>query len=159
MADWKYNPENYNPNGFTLIPEGNYRVRIDTAENKVSRSGKDMIKLTLSVSGNDSKIWFYLVFDSSSEQMRQMTDQRLGSIYDSFGITSGSMDVYDWEGKTGGAHIRHRPNQNGDMRAEVSYFLTRSKVDALPAWREGSKAPEATAPTEEFGSSIEDIPF
>ena len=54
MADWKYNPENYNPNGFTLIPEGNYRVRIDTAENKVSRSGKDMIKLTLSVSGNDT---------------------------------------------------------------------------------------------------------
>ena len=158
MADWKYNPENYNPNGFTLIPEGNYRVRIDTAENKVSRSGKDMIKLTLSVSGNDSKIWFYLVFDSSSEQMRQMTDQRLGSIYDSFGITSGSMDVYDWEGKTGGAHIRHRPDQNGDMRAEVSYFLTRSKVDTLPAWREGSKTHESTT-TGEFGSSIEDVPF
>ena len=159
MADWKYNPENYNPNGFTLIPEGNYRVRIETAENKVSRSGKDMIKLTLSVSGYNSKIWFYLVFDSSSEQMRQMTDQRLGSIYDSFGITGGSMDVYDWEGKTGGAHIRHRPDQNGDMRAEVSYFLTRSKVETLPAWREGSKAPEPTAPTEEFGSSIEDVPF
>ena len=161
MTDWKYNPENYNPNGFELIPEGNYRVRIDTAENKVSRSGKDMIKLTLSVSGYDAKVWYYLVFDSNSDKMRQMTDQRLGSIYDSFGISSGSTEVYDWEGRPGGAHIRHRPDQDGNMRAEISYFLTRSKVDVLPAWREGSKAaePESASESYDFGSNIESVPF
>lgn len=161
MADWKYNPDDYNPNGFGLIPVGDYRVRIDTAENKVSRSGKDMIKLTLSVSGYDTKVWFYLVFDSSSEKLRQMTNQKLGSIYDSFGINSGSTDVYDWEGKTGGAHIRHRPDQDGDMRAEVSYFLTRKKVDALPAWRSGSSAPgpETSTATDDFGGNIDDVPF
>lgn len=167
MVDWKYNPENYNPNGFELIPVGDYRVRIDTAENKVSRSGKDMIRLTLSVSGYNTKVWFYLVFDSSNEEMRRMTDQRLGSIYDSFGISSGSMEVYDWEGKTGGAHIRHRPDQNGNMRSEVSYFLTRQKVDELPAWGEGPKArdPELESAGDdftsqaEFGGNIDTVPF
>ena len=129
MANWKYNPANYNENGFGLIPEGNYRVRIESAVEKTSRTGKDMVELTLAVSGYNSKIWYYLVFDSSNERMIQMTDQRLGSIYDSFGI----------------ARIRQRADDSGTMRSEVSYFLSRKKVDALPAWIEsGQKAVQAT---------------
>ena len=137
MANWKYNPENYNASGFGLIPEGNYRVRIESALEKTSRSGKDMIELTLAVSGYNSKIWYYLVFDSSSEQMTQMTDQRLGSIYDSFRIEPGDFNMDNWEGQTGGAHIRQRADDSGTMRSEVSYFLSHKKVDALPEWIEG----------------------
>ena len=98
-----------------------------------------MIRLTLSVSGYNSKLWFYLVFDDSSEQMRQYTDQRLGSIYNSFQIEPGNLNVYDWEGKTGGAHIRQKSDTDGTMRSEVSYFLPRRKVDQLPAWIEGRR--------------------
>ena len=143
MANWKYNPENYNANGFGLIPDGDYRVRIEEAEEKVSRTGKDMIQLTLKVSGYNSKIWFYLVFDNSNEQMTQMTDQRLGSIYDSFQIEPGNLNTYDWEGKVGGARIKQKADQNGNMRSEITRFLPRNKVDSLPAWLEGSaKSPQ-----------------
>lgn len=141
MANWKYNPDNYNANGFGLIPDGDYRVRIEEAQEKVSRTGKDMIQLTLQVSGFTSKIWFYLVFDSSSEQMTQMTDQRLGSIYDSFQIEPGNLNTYDWEGKVGGAHIKQKADQNGNMRSEITRFLPRTKVATLPAWVDGNAKP------------------
>lgn len=141
MANWKYNPDNYNANGFGLIPDGDYRVRIEEAQEKVSRTGKDMIQLTLQVSGFTSKIWFYLVFDSSSEQMTQMTDQRLGSIYDSFQIEPGNLNTYDWEGKVGGAHIKQKADQNGNMRSEITRFLPRTKVATLPAWVDGNPKP------------------
>ncbi len=145
MANWKYNPENYNESGFGLIPEGNYRVRIESALEKTSRSGKDMVELTLAVSGYNTKIWFYLVFDSSNAQMTQMTDQRLGSIFNSFNIEPGNFDFDSWEGKTGGARIRQRADNTGTMRSEVSYFLPRTKVDALPAWIEGRGGSAQTA--------------
>ena len=141
MANWKYNPENYNESGFGLIPEGSYRVRIESALEKESRTGKDMVELTLAVSGYSTKIWYYLVFDNSNERMIQMTDQRLGSIYDSFGITPGDFDFDNWEGKTGGARIRQRADNNGTMRSEISYFMTRKKVDDLPAWIEPGQKP------------------
>ena len=186
MADWKYNPENYNSNGYTLIPEGNYRVRIEEAEERTSQSGKAMIKLTLSVSGYTSKVWKYIVLDSSSAEATRRTDQWLGSIYDSFRIESGSLNVYDWEGKTGGARIRHRPDQNGDLRCEVHYFLPRRKVEELPEWQDGTsgqsgqdgqvytkrtiwttgtKRTTGTTGTSsaedvpDFGESITDVPF
>ena len=158
MANWKYNPDNYNPSGYTLIPVGDYRVRIEEAEEKTSQSGKPMIKLTLAVSGYDAKVWKYIVLDSSNVEATRRTDQWLGSIFDSFGIERGNISVYDWEGKTGGARIRQRPDQNGDMRNEVHYFLPRHKVDTLPAWREGSNAPEPTEASD-FGSSLTDVPF
>ena len=139
MANWKYNPENYNENGFGLIPEGSYRVRIESALEKTSRTGKDMVELTLAVSGYSTKIWYYLVFDSSSEFTTQMTDQRLGSIYDSFNITPGDFNFDNWEGKTGGARIRQRANDSGTMRNEISYFISRKKVDALPVWIESGQ--------------------
>ena len=141
MANWKYNPENYNESGFGLIPEGNYRVRIESALEKESRSGKDMVELTLAVSGYSTKIWYYLVFDNSNERMIQMTDQRLGSIYDSFNIEPGDFNFDNWEGRTGGARIRQRADNNGTMRSEISYFMTRKKVAALPAWIEPGQKP------------------
>ena len=113
-------------------------MRIEEAEEKTSRSGKDMIKLTLEVSGYKLKLWKYILLDSSDAEATRYTDQWLGSIYDSFGIERGNTDVYSWEGKTGGARVRHKPDANGDMRAEIHYFLPRKKVDTLPAWQEGT---------------------
>lgn len=149
MADWKYNPDEYNPNRFELIPPGDYRVRIEECEEKYSQTGKDMYKLTLAVSGYSAHIWYYLVFDSSNEETRKYTNQRLGSVYDSFSIPKGNLNPNDWKGKTGGARIKNRL-YNDEMRAEISYFLTRKKVDTLPAWQEGNST-AAKAPSPEFG--------
>lgn len=150
MTDWKYNPDEYNPNGFELIPPGDYRVRIEDCEEKYTQTGKDMYKLTLAVSGHSARVWYCLVFDSSNEEMRKYTNQRLGSVYDSFNITRGNLNPDDWKGKTGGAKIKHRL-YNDEMRAEISYFLTRKKVDALPAWQEGNST-SAKKSTSEFGN-------
>ena len=68
MIDWKYNPDNYNAEGYQLVPPGKYHVRIEDAEEMVSRTGKDMIRLRLKVSGYDSNIWHYMVFDKSSPE-------------------------------------------------------------------------------------------
>lgn len=147
MVDWKYNPENYNEDGHELIPAGDYRVRIDEAAEKVSQSGKDMIRLKLKVNGYNTPVWFYVVFDSSNEEARKRTDQRLGSIYDSFGIPWGNLNPYDWEGKIGGARLKNRTDMNGDMRTEVHYFLSRKKTDILPAFID--EKPKAEKHTEE----------
>ena len=169
MAEWEYNPDDYNPDGYGLIPPGEYRVRIEKCEEKVSQTGKDMFKLTLAVSGYSAHVWCNLVFDSTDEESRRRTNNRLGSVYDSFNIPKGNLNPDDWKGKVGGAKIRHKI-YNEETRAELHYFLTRKKVDALPAWQEGSRAkspvhasdadnfsPEPFNPEEGFGQ--DKIPF
>ena len=158
MVDWKYNPENYNEDGHELIPAGDYRVRIDSADEKVSQSGKDMIRLKLKVNGYSTTVWFYVVLDSSNEEARKRTDQRLGSIFDSFQIERGNLNTYDWEGKIGGARIKNRLDANGDMRSEVHYFLSRKKTDLLPAFQEENEK-KASQSDKSYGESIRDFRF
>ena len=168
MIDWKYDPKNYESESYVVIPAGDYRVRIEEAKEQVSQSGKEMIRLKLKVNGYNIPLWSYLVFDSSSEKMRKRTDQRLGSIYESFGIERGNLNVEDWAGKTGGARVKNRADKDGEMRAEVHYFLNRKKVNGLPAW-EGETSKESESETYgnfDFGTydttaseSSSEIPF
>ena len=151
MVDWKYDPKNYNADGHELIPAGDYRVRIDEAAEKVSQSGKDMIRLKLKVNGYNTPVWKYIVFDSSNEEAHKRTDQLLGSIFDSFGIERGNLNPYDWEGKIGGARLKNRTDMNGDMRTEVHYFLSRKKTDILPAFIE-EKAKDDKQPEDTYGN-------
>lgn len=136
MVNWDYNPDDYNADGYGLIPEGEYRVRIEKCEQILTRTGKDMFKLTLKVSGYNSNVWYYMVFDNTDEEARKRTNQRLGNIYDSFNIPKGNTEPADWQGKTGGVKIKHRLYDE-EMRAEAHYFLKRGKVDKLPEWQEG----------------------
>ena len=142
MIDWKFNPKNYESDSYGLIPAGDYRVRIEEAKEQVSQSGKDMIRLRLKVNGYSIPLWHYVVFDNSTEETRKRTDQRLGSIYESFQIERGNVNPKDWEGKTGGARIKNRTDKDGETRSEVHYFLSRKKVNGLPAW-EGESAEES----------------
>lgn len=146
MLNWKYNPENYNTENQLVLP-GQYRVRIESAEEQTSKTGKPMIKLTLKVSGTNSRIWYYMVFDDSTPEARQWTDSRLGRIYDSFNITPGNLNLYDWKGKVGAAEIKNEPDNQGTMRAAIKHFIQRNKQDILPAWQEHPTAkvnPEMT---------------
>lgn len=139
---WKYKQEDFNPNSFGIIPEGKHRVRIEKAEEQVSRSsGKPMIKLTLAVSGYNSQLWAFQVLDDSDREHEKMTNQRLGTIFDSFGITPGNMNISDWEGKSGGAFIKHEKDAQNNERAKIGYFLFRNEVDKLPAWQNNQPAP------------------
>ncbi len=135
MISWDYNPENYGKQ--RLIPAGKYKARIEEATEKQSKSGKQMIELVLKVSGENSKIWYYLVFDASDAEKKEITDNKLGSIWDSFDIPVGDFNLENWKGKVGAVVIKNKPDQNEEMRAEVSYFIKREKQKDLPPWQEG----------------------
>ena len=161
MAVWTYyDPDDFNENSYGLIPEGKYRVRIEQAEDRVSQSGKDMIRLTLEVSGYSSKVWRNIVLDSSNDEAIKRTNHWLGTIFSSFGITQGNMNLDDWKGKVGGAKIRHKKGADGVTRAEISYFLYRKEVDKLPDWQGGSAGGTINPDMQDFGDSDADrIPF
>lgn len=131
-----YNPDDFSENDYGLIPAGKYRVRIEDAEEATSHSGKNMIKLTLAVSGYRSKMWSYVVLDATTPEQVKATNRRLGAIFNSFGIPEGNMHLDSWRGCVGGAKIRHSKDANDNDRAEVHYFLYRKEVDKLPAWQE-----------------------
>lgn len=133
--------------GYELIPPGKYRVRIDQAEETVSKGGKDMLKLTLSVSGYRSKIWDYIVFDNSSPNARQLTNTKLKAIFDSFNIPkTDSNNPAVWAGKVGAAQIKHEM-YNGEKNAKIHYYLRRETQSTLPPWNDvsGVPAPDGVA--------------
>lgn len=141
MAVWNdYNPDDYDENAFDLIPAGKHRVRIENAEDQVSKTGKPMIKLTLAVSGYNNKLWSYILLDNSTPEAVKQTNRRLGSLWHSFNIQPGNMNFQDWIGRVGGAQVRHSPDLNGNDRAEIHYFIKRQDVDCLPAWQEGKNS-------------------
>ena len=136
MIEWRFNPEDYNPNRFELVPPGDYRVRIENAEEQTSKSGYPMIKLTLKVSGYNGNIWHYMVFMNDSPERIRMTNDNLGRIFDSFGIQAGDLNLEHWKGKVGAAAVKNEPDNKGNMRAAVNYFIQREKQNSLPMWQE-----------------------
>lgn len=129
---WNFNADDYKENDFAPIPVGDHRVRIAKVEQAKSKNQNDMLVLTLDVSGHSSSLWFYLVFMPDNPSM---TNQKLGQIFDSFGITPGDMNTNNWLGKVGGCRVKHE-TYNGENSAKVNYFLSRKKVETLPAWSE-----------------------
>lgn len=158
MVNWNFNAADYEVKEFAPIPVGDHRVRIANVEEKQSSSGNDMLVLTLDVSGHNGSLWFYLVFMPTNPQI---TNQRLGQIFDSFGITPGDMNTSNWIGKVGGARVKHE-QYNGETSAKVNYFLSRNKVDNLPAWVEPSNKAALTGGTNGYtqvDTPDEDVPF
>jgi hypothetical protein len=131
---WNFDASQYDPNkSFELIPVGDHRVRIETVEEQISKNtGYEMFKLTLSASGYGSKLFHYVVF---MPDRPEITNQNLGTIFDSFGIQQGNMNIYEWQGKVGAARVKHE-QYDGKPQAKIAYFLLRSKQDDLPPWQE-----------------------
>lgn len=131
---WTFDANQYDANKtFELIPVGDHRVRIETVEEQISKNtGYEMLKLTLSVSGYGSKLFHYVVF---MPDRSEITNQNLGTIFDSFGIQQGNMNIYEWQGKVGAARVKHE-QYDGKPQAKIAYFLLQSKQDDLPPWQE-----------------------
>ena len=138
MINWTYNAADFNPERFKLIPPGKYRVRIENAEEAMSSTGKQMVKLTLKVSGYNSTVWHYVVFDMTTPEGITRTNNRLGWIYDSFNIQPGNLDVNTWKGKAGAAEIINEPDNKGKQRAVVQNFILRKEQAELPAWQDAT---------------------
>ena len=145
---WTYDPKDYTEREFTLIPEGDYRVRIADVVERQFASGNEGYNIEMEVNGYNRKVWYNLVLDKSDPKR---TNQRLGSFFDSFGITDYNVDHFNaWKGKVGALTLNHR-EYNGKTSENVRWFIAKSKQDARPAWG-GGNAAEATVPDE-------DLPF
>ena len=152
---WQYNANDYDPNAnYEVPPVGDYRVRIEEIEQQRSKTGNDMLKLTLSISGHTSKLFHYLVF---MPDRPQLTNQKLGTIFDSFGIKPGDMNMLNWRGKMGACKMKHEIYE-GRTQAKISYFILKSRQDGLPAWQEpGSGKTSSPLPDKQFQSLRDDF--
>lgn len=131
--NWNFNANDVDES-FPIIPIGDHRVRIASAEETTSSSGNDMIKLSLDVSNFPGKLFYYLVFLPNNTTM---TNTNLKRLWNSFEIETGNMNTASWVGKVGAARVKHE-EYNGDQTARISYFIERKKQDKLPAWVEKS---------------------
>ncbi len=146
---WQFSSEDYEEKSFQMIPVGDYRVRIAEAEEKISANGNQMIVLTLEVSGYGSKIWHNLTLLTNNQKL---TNQKLGELWNSFGIQQGNFNLQSWVGKVGAAKVKHE-EYNGNTNPKVAYFINKDRQDKLPAWQEPNNASasfeEAPTPNDE----------
>lgn len=140
--NWSYNPSEYDENSFAPIPVGDHRVRISEVVEKNFKSGNSGYEITLDVSGYGSKLWFYLVLDPNDTKK---TNQRIGSFFDSFGITDYNMAHFrGWIGKVGAVRVKHE-EYNGDQQAKVAFCLSKNNQSKLPPAKFGNVTAGATA--------------
>jgi hypothetical protein len=139
--NWNFNANDYEENtGFKPIPVGEHRVRIASAAEGVSQPGNQKIELVLDVSGYNSRIWHNIVFLTDKPEL---TNQKLGEFFNSFGIQPGNLNTMSWIGKVGAAKVKH-DTYNGETNAKVAYFIAKDRQDKLPAWQEPSNKAEVT---------------
>lgn len=150
---WEYKREEQK---FDVIPEGQYRIRIKSAEKVQSKSGNDMLALQFEVSGQNSLLYHYIVF---LPDRREITNRMLTQFYDAFkDIPEGDSNLANWIGKVGACKVKH-DEYNGNTSAKVSYFIKAEKQGDLPAWKEPSANVERQ--TSGFADAVEDkrLPF
>ena len=153
---WNYERKE---NNLGKIPAGRHRLRIEDAEMTESKAGNDMIKLTLSVSGQSRTMWDYIVF---MEDKPEITNGKFTAIYDSFGIPEGEFDLSKWVGAVGAGQTKIDENDY----EKVQYYIKKDKQGDLPNWVE-PKLPESVRESKSSGTGgyplpkedDEDLPF
>lgn len=157
MAQWVYDPSQYEEKNFTIIPVGDYRARVADVVEKTFNSGNQGYEITLDINGHNSKVWMYLVLDASNPQQ---TNQRIGDFFNSFGITNPAMGTgKQWIGSVGAVRIKHE-EYNGNNTAKVAYVIARNRQDKLPAWQNNTATAAATPATVDQSVNIpENLPF
>ena len=156
MANWTYDPSQYEEKNFEIIPVGDYRARINDVVEKTFSSGNAGYEITLDINGYSSKMWFYLVLDASNPAQ---TNQRIGDFFNSFGITSPAMGTgKQWIGSVGAVRVKHEMYQ-GENRAKVAYCINRNRQDKLPAWQNTASSANQAAPAAPQVEIPSDLPF
>lgn len=120
-------------NGFEVIPVGEHRVRIESAEKSISKNGKEMIMMKLAVSGYSASLWHYIVFLPDNPAI---TNRNITQVLDSFDIPDSEVfNLAKWTGKVGACRVKHE-TYNEEVTARVNYFIHKRKQGDLPAWKD-----------------------
>lgn len=153
MANWSFDPSQYQEKDFQIVPIGDHRVRIVDVIERTFSSGNEGYEITLSVNGYNSKLWFYLVLDRTNPQQ---TNQRIGDFFNSFGITSPAMGSgKQWIGAAGAVRVKHE-DYNGSTSAKVAYCINRKNQEKLAPW--SASPATATAQPATMAATYE-LPF
>ena len=140
MANWTFDPSQYSEKNFDIIPQGDYRARIEDVVEKTFSSGKQGYEITMAINGYNSRMWFYLVLDPSNVAQ---TNQRIGDFFNSFGITNPAMGTgKQWINAVGAVRVKHE-QYNGETRAKIAYCIARNRQDKLDPWKNNGAAPTA----------------
>ena len=114
---------------FEVLAEGNYRIRVASAEKAQITFMKDK---------------------------PEVTNRMLTQFFDSFkDIKEGDFNISGYVGKVGACHVKHE-EYNGNKQAKLSYFIKADKQSDLPPWQEPSNNNSASAPT---APTDDEIPF
>lgn len=154
MINWNFDANDYTEQSFKPIPVGDHRMRIASAEEQTSQAGNQMIKLVLAVSGYNSTIWHWIVF---MPDKKELTNQKLGELWNSFGIQQGNFNLQSWVGKVGAAKVKHE-TRDGNENAKIAYFISKDRQDKLPAWQDPANGNTAASIVEAFNAGA-DVPF
>ena len=153
MINWNFDAKDYTEKAFKPIPVGDHRVRIASAEEQTSSAGNQMIKLVLDVSGYNSTIWHFIVF---MPDKKELTNQKLGELWNSFGIPQGNFNLNSWVGKVGAAKVKHE-TRDGNENAKIAYFISKDRQDKLPAWQDPANGNTAASIVNNFNAMPVDI--
>lgn len=132
---WKYERQERQ---FSILPEGEYRIRVRSAEKAVSKSGRDMLSLQFDVSGRNEILYHYIVF---LDDKPEITNRMLTQFFDSFkDIPEGDFNINNWIGKVGACKVKHEETDynGGTTQARLHYFISADKQSSLPPWQEPS---------------------
>ena len=155
MANWTFDPSQYEEKNFEIIPVGDYRARITEVAEKTFSSGNPGYEITMEINGYNSKMWFYLVLDSSNPKQ---TNQRIGDFFNSFNITVTALgNGKQWVGSVGAVRVKHE-QYNGENRAKIAYCIARNRQDKLPAWKNTAPTTAQAAPAAQIDIPV-DLPF
>lgn len=140
---------------FEVLPEGQYRISIKSAEKAISKSGNDMLALQFEVSGSNTILYHYIVFMNDRPEI---TNRMLTQFFDSFkDIPEGDFNMQNWIGKVGACKVKH-DEYNGKETAKVSYFIHKDKQDDLPPWKEPSNTEEGKRLYDTSADGFIDVP-
>ena len=153
---WVFNPNDYEEKDYSPVPAGDHRVRINDVVAKRFNSGNEGFEITLDVSGYNSKLWYYLVLDPNDSKK---TNQRIGSFFDSFGITDYDMSHFmGWKGKVGAVKVKHEKYNDQDQ-AKVAFCLSRKNQDKLPPANFSGTAPAENTTFNAVEINDDELPF
>lgn len=133
------------------VQEGNYRVGIVEVEEKQSKSGNDMIVVSLKLNGTGVTVKDYFV-------KNEFFNEKVSRFFDAFPVLKGENNEGDfnfptWIGCVGAA--RFKTDDKGYLK--VQYYLTPERAKKLPEWV--GEMPERQTVTELTEESDDDIPF
>ena len=150
---WEFKEES--TPSYEVIPVGDYRVKVESVDKKVSSNGNDMLAIKFAVSGRKSYLFHNIVF---LQDRPEITNRMLTNFYHAFPqIPMGEFDLNKWIGKVGAVHVKHE-DYNGSPQARVHYFIDASKQNGLPAWVEPDRSDDNKSQQVQATDGFIDVP-